>query len=156
MNVHPGIHWTDLQGILLLSRNCHADQHQNQGRHRFRVARRGLCSHTTSTSAALQHGAHNGANESGAAWSKGGTRKGKPIQVNCLGPLSQKNGKRQSRKIRREVLTQWPRVRCKKQKPLVSIWSESNSYEKAAGGFSQASVNSDQSQRLRMKSLLRG
>lgn len=88
---------------------------------------------------------------------RGGMHAGKPIKVNCLWPLSQKKGKRQSRKIRRKVLTQWPCVGCKKQKPLASVYrSELNSCEKAVWDFSQASVNSDQSQSLRMKSLLRG
>lgn len=36
--LHPGIYWTDLWGILLLSRNCHAGQHQNEGIHRFWIA----------------------------------------------------------------------------------------------------------------------
>lgn len=111
---------------------------------------RGLWSHATPTSVAFQQGGHNRANERRAAWSKGGMHKGKPIKVNCLGPLSQKKGKRQSRKIRRKVLTQWPCVGCKKQKPLVPIyWSELNSCEKAVWDFSQASVNSDQSHSLK-------
>lgn len=150
--LHPGIYWTDLWGISLLSRNCHAGQHQNQSISRFGIARRGLWSHTTSTSGVFQQGAHNRARERRAAWSEGDTHTGKPIKGNCLGPPSQKRGKRQSRKI------QWPCVGCqKKQKPLVLIyWSELNSCEKAVWDFGQASVNSDQSQSLRTKSLLRG
>lgn len=64
---------------------------------------------------------------------------------------------RESRKISRKVLAWWPCVGCKKQKPDALIYgSELNSCEKAVWDFSQTSVNSDQSQSIRMKSLLRG
>lgn len=64
---------------------------------------------------------------------------------------------KERRKISRKVLAWWPCVGCKKQKPYVLIYgSELNSCEKAVWDFSQTSVNSDQSQSPRMKSLLRG
>lgn len=72
--------WTDLWGILLLSRNCHAGQHQNEGTHHCWIAHRGFWSQTTSTSVVFQQGGHTGAKGRRAAWSEGGTHTGSQLK----------------------------------------------------------------------------
>lgn len=144
--------WTELWGILLLSRNCHAGQHQNEGIHHCWIAHRGFWSQTTSTSVVFQQGGHTGAKGRRAAWSEGGTHR-KPIKVNCLGQLSQKKCKKSEAADPMAMcgLQEWPA----RNRSLLH-WSELNSCEKAVWDFSQVSVNSDQSLSLRMRSLLPG